>query len=113
MERSKFLKVLGLGAVGAVVASKIVIEATKQEIPQYWMPETQAIVDGKHITIGPGWLEQIEERGNITLYTDLKGKNAFEEALEKSFAKNPQTDYEKWWEERIQEVMDQRIQFYK
>ena len=78
MKRSKFLKVLGLGAVGAIVATKVVIEATKQTVPQYHIAETQAIVNGKHITVGPGWLSQIEERGKITLYTDINGKEQFE-----------------------------------
>lgn len=78
MERRKFLARFGLGAVGAVVATKVAIDVSKEADTSY--PDDL----GAEATVvaGHGWMEQIEQSQRYCLYTDLRGRQAFEKALE-------------------------------
>lgn len=83
MERRKFLKWFGLGAAGAVVASRVAIEVTK-DYEYELAEETQPIV-------GHGWVDQIRERGTIIAYTDKNGIEQFNEAMKQFYAEYPLT----------------------
>lgn len=83
MDRRNFLKRFGLGAVGAVVATKVTLELVKEApVVKTLKPEP---------VIGKGWLKQIEEQGNtFTLYTDKNGKKAFDDAVKAMFPLTPE-----------------------
>ncbi len=112
MKRSKFLKVLGIGTVGAVIGTKIVLNGTEVAKNVTDVPKNVIIKPitkiPKDIVIGDGWISQLKNQGNIVVYSDHVGAKAFEDALNKAYALNPQTPYEKWWEEYMQNAMDQR-----
>lgn len=78
MERRKFLARFGLGAVGTVIATKVVVEVSKEADTSY--PDDLG-AEAEPIVVGKGWLEQIEERGNYVLYTDRAGLEAFNNAM--------------------------------
>lgn len=71
MERRKFLSRFGLGAIGAVVATKVVID----------IPEEEILGEEASVVLGDGWVEQMRKGQNYYMYTDLRGRQAFEEAL--------------------------------
>ena len=80
MDRRKFLARFGLGTVGAVVATKVVVDAS-QEVEKDYPSDLGAEAS----IAGAGWLDQIEKTNRFTyqIYTDQKGQKAWQEAVEK------------------------------
>ncbi len=99
MKRSKFLKVLGFGAIGAVVAAKVAIELTKPVEP---------------VVVGPGWITQIEERGkDYVLYMDRDQQKKFEGTLQEYLRQYPKTPYESYYDEYIEKRSKSWMHFKK